>query len=213
MRRLAARSLALAGLVALAGCDDSEAWRHLSPGWERMQVQARGETFGESAVFADGRAMRTPPPGTLPRTAEDVPGDSLADGGYVDTIPEPVDAAMLARGRARFESVCAACHGIRGDGDSVVASKMQQRRPPSLHEERIRMLADGEIAAIIRRGYGFMPALASSLDARDRWDVVAYVRALQASQVSRAQLTPAEVSALAALPDRAAPTPPKRPAP
>ncbi len=183
-------SLALAVLalpiVALTGCDDSEAWRHLSPGWERMQVQPRGETFGESAVFADGRAMRTPPPGTLSRTAEDVPGDSLADGGFVAAIPEPVDTAMLARGRARFESVCAACHGIRGDGVSVVASKMQQRRPPSLHEERIRVLPDGEIAAIIRRGYGFMPALASSLDARDRWDVVAYVRALQASQVKSA---------------------------
>ena len=178
----AGAAFALASLVSLTGCDDSEAWRHMSPGWERMQVQARAETFGESSVFADGRAMRTPPPGTLSRNAEDVPGDELGDGGYLATIPVPVDTAMLSRGRARFESVCAACHGIRGDGVSVVASKMQQRRPPSLHDARIRVLSDGELAAIVRRGYGFMPALASSLDARDRWDVVAYVRALQASR-------------------------------
>ena len=183
MKRVLTVAFTLASLAALSGCDDSEAWRHLSPGWERMQVQARGETFGESPVFADGRAMRTPPPGTLSRTADDVAADELADGGYLASIPEPVDAAMLARGRARFESVCAACHGIRGDGVSVVASKMQQRRPPSLHDERIRALPDGEIAAVVRHGYGFMPALASSLDAGDRWDVVAYVRALQASQV------------------------------
>ena len=195
-------SLLLVGLTGAlglsTGCDDSEAWRHVSPGWERMQLQARAETFGESSVFADGRAMRTPPPGTLSRRAEDVPEGELADGGYVTSIPLPVDTAMLARGRAQFEVVCAACHGIRGDGVSVVASKMQQRRPPSLHDERIRILPDGEIAAIIRRGYGLMPALASSLDPRDRWDVVAYVRALQASQVNRSTLSPAEIAALPA---------------
>jgi mono/diheme cytochrome c family protein len=185
LARFVTFAAAAAPLLALAACDDSEAWHRLSPGWERMQIQARAETFGESPVFADGRAMRTPPPGTLSRQAEDVPGDELPDGGYVSTIPLPVDAAMLARGRERFESICAACHGIRGDGVSVVASKMQQRRPPSLHDERIRALPDGEIAAIIRRGYGFMPALASTLDARDRWDVVAYVRALQASWETR----------------------------
>jgi cytochrome c len=163
LARFVTFAAAAAPLLALAACDDSEAWHRLSPGWERMQIQARAETFGESPVFAD----------------------ELPDGGYVSTIPLPVDAAMLARGRERFESICAACHGIRGDGVSVVASKMQQRRPPSLHDERIRALPDGEIAAIIRRGYGFMPALASTLDARDRWDVVAYVRALQASWETR----------------------------
>lgn len=183
--RSALCALAVAPLFLLAACDDSEAWHRLSPGWERMQVQARAETFGESPVFTDGRAMRTPPLETLSRQAEDVPGDEQPDGGYVATIPVPVDAAMLARGRAQFESVCAACHGIRGDGVSVVASKMQQRKPPSLHEPRIRALSDGELAAIVRRGYGFMPALASTLDARDRWDVVAYVRALQTSWETR----------------------------
>jgi mono/diheme cytochrome c family protein len=183
-------TLALASLsvpLALAACDDSQVAHRMSPGWERMQTQARGESYGESAFFADHRAMRTPPPGTLPMSA--LEEDDACDGGGDRSLASmSVDVQMIARGRESFETVCATCHGIAGDGDSVVASKMQERRPPSLHEPRIVHLSDAQIARIVREGYGFMPSFAAMLAANERWAIIAYVRALQASRTNVAAL-------------------------
>ena len=39
---------------------------------------------------------------------------------------------LLARGRHRYEIVCSNCHGLVGNGDSMVADNMATRLPPSL---------------------------------------------------------------------------------
>jgi mono/diheme cytochrome c family protein len=78
--------------------------------------------------------------------------------------------------------VCALCHGLAGDGDSIIAGKMGQRAPPSLHEPRLRALEASAIYRVVRDGYGLMPRYAEHLSPRERWAVVAYVRALQLSQ-------------------------------
>ena len=47
-------------------------------------------------------------------------------------IPIPVDRALLERGARASRRFCAACHGVLGDGASVVAAQMALRKPPSL---------------------------------------------------------------------------------
>jgi mono/diheme cytochrome c family protein len=135
-----------------------------------MDRQPKLLPYETSDLFADGRAMRSPPPGTIPRERD-----------VAEAQPE-VTPALLALGRARFDVVCAPCHGIAGDGDSVVAGKMELRPPPSLHEPRIRELDAATIYNVISAGYGLMPRLSTHLAPRERWAVVAYVRALQLSQ-------------------------------
>ena len=108
--------------------------------------------------------------GTIPRERD-----------LAEAQPE-LTPALLALGRARFDVVCAPCHGIAGDGDSVVAGKMELRPPPSLHEPRIRELDAATIYRVVSEGYGLMPRLSTHLAPRERWAVVAYVRALQLSQ-------------------------------
>jgi mono/diheme cytochrome c family protein len=152
--------------------------------WSRMQIQPRYDAYRESRFFEDGSAMRTPPRGTRPfrRTAENAAvTDGTVDGHDVETIPVPVTPDLLARGRAQFEIVCAACHGAAGDGNSIPA-RFMERHPPSFAEERVRVLTDGRIFKIIRDGYGVMPSYATHLDVDDRWAVVAFVRALQRSR-------------------------------
>jgi mono/diheme cytochrome c family protein len=162
-------------------CDDSAAWHRMHPTLERMLDQRRGDPFAPSETFADGRAMRTPPPGTL-SWGEAAPATSI-DGGFVQTIPYPVTRAFLERGRSDFDIACAACHGVLGDSKSVVASKMELRPPPSLHLDRIRAMQPGEIASVIENGYGLMPSYSAILGSScDVWAVVAYVGALQLSQ-------------------------------
>jgi mono/diheme cytochrome c family protein len=152
---------------------------------ERMLDQHKAEAYDESPFFEDGRSMRRPPAGTVPvtrvtRAPELVTGS--VDGRYVTHIPVPLDAALLARGEDRFRIFCRTCHGPLGDGDSQVAENMKLRKPPSLHESRLRELAPGHLFRIIGEGYGLMPAYADELPYRDRWAVVAFVRALQLSQ-------------------------------
>jgi mono/diheme cytochrome c family protein len=156
------RTICLAAALLAASCHPDDV--------DPMQRQPKLMPYGTSDLFADGRSMRTPPPGTIPRERD-----------LAEAQPE-VTPALLALGRARFDVVCAACHGIAGDGDSVVAGKMELRRPPSLHEPRIRDLDAPAIYRVISEGYGLMPRLSTHLAPRERWAVVAYVRALQLSQ-------------------------------
>ncbi len=161
--------------VALAGCDESQVWHEPEWSLERMQEQPRIDPFDPQ--------MSSPPAHTV---AHDV---------GAERAPPPVTRALVERGRARFEAICAACHGIRGDGDSVVATKMILRRPPSLLDPAIRALSDAQLAEVIGRGYGLMPPYANELPFDDRWATVAYVRALEVAGGVDVKLLPAAVLA------------------
>jgi mono/diheme cytochrome c family protein len=155
---------------ALVACDVDRPWPALEPSLERMMVQPHAEPYEAADAFANHSAMRSPPRGTEP---------------YAGSAPElaaPVaDIALLRRGQEAFETVCATCHGILGDGDTPIAERMTLRRPPSLHEPRIRAFTPDRIYAVITQGYGLMPTYAAELPESERWAVTRYVRALQLS--------------------------------
>jgi mono/diheme cytochrome c family protein len=160
-------------LLALTAC----------PRLDPMNRQQKYKAYQGSEAFPDGLAMRHPPEGTVPyRSAVDpVLGTGLGpDGRPVAESPVAVDAKLLARGRARFDVFCAACHGVLGDGESQVALNMSLRKPPSLHQ--LRDVPDGHFFRVMTSGFGLMPSYAAELSVEDRWAVVAYVRALQLSQ-------------------------------
>ena len=138
-----------------------------------MKVQPKVKPYQSSAFFADGRAMRMPPPGAVSREQAAHNADA---GNAAPTL------ADLELGQKRFGITCAACHGIRGDGESPVASKMAQRPPPSLLSPAIRVLPDATIHAVIRDGWGLMPPHGATIPPREIRATVAYLRALQWSQ-------------------------------
>lgn len=159
---------ALLFACALAACDGQPIHeRDWSLG--RMMQQPRANPYDETKAFPDGVVMRTPPPGARAIDEDD------------DETPPPMTREGIARGRERYETLCAACHGVAGDGDSVVASKMR-RRPPSFTEDRLLRLGAREIHDVARDGYGLMPSYATKLDARERWEVAWYVLALRRSR-------------------------------
>ena len=186
MRRTALLGLALSAAVLAGAC---QAWG-VDPDLERMIDQPKLEPYEASPVFADGRGLRLPPPGTVPRERR-----FLAAAG--DGYPMPLSRALVERGRRRFEIVCAACHGLVGDGTSKVAENMSLRRPPSLHEAEVRAMPPTRLVEIMTRGYGLMPPLVEQLPLEDRWAVAAYVKALQLSQHARLAELPAEIRARA----------------
>jgi len=159
-----------------------------------MQRQPKVKAYEESPYYEDGLAMRSPPEGTVPYHNLLDPAVETGLGPDQKPLalsPVPFDDALLALGRARFEVTCAACHGVLGDGQSQVALNMSLRRPPSLHLYRDR--PDGYLYQVITEGYGLMPSYARVLSVRDRWAVVAYVRALQLSQYAKVEELPPEL--------------------
>lgn len=134
-----------------------------------------------------------------------------ADGSYVDYIPVPVTLERIERGRERFNIFCAACHGVRGDGDTPVAERFIAK-PVNLSidlytDPAQRTARDGYIFEVIRNGVRTMPGYDHSLDAQDTWNVVMYVRALQKSRSGTLEDAPqGERDALER--DRPAPPPP-----
>jgi mono/diheme cytochrome c family protein len=163
--------------------------------WQQMIDQNKYLPYAPSDHFADGRAMRPPPAGSVAHDqliGEAALTDGEVDKRYLEQVPVAMTLDLLAQGRERFSVFCAACHGQEGDGRSQVAHDMELRAPPSLLSEEVRAMPPGRIFAIVSNGYGLMPAYATHLAVRERWAVVAYLGALQLSREVRLDELPAD---------------------
>jgi mono/diheme cytochrome c family protein len=131
-----------------------------------------------------------------------------ADGSFVATIPLPVTAELVARGRQRFEIYCSPCHGRTGDGQGMVVSR-GFKQPESLHAERLHQTQDGYFYDVISNGFGQMSSYASQVKPEDRWAIVSYVRALQLSRRAPAAMLTDDEKQRLATPMAAAATEPE----
>jgi hypothetical protein len=150
-----------------------------------MHVQPRQNPLSHSDFFADQRAARPLVEGTVARGQYD--GDVYLHTGKIgnnpgDYMPFTVTKADLERGRGRFNIFCAPCHSRLGDGNGYIPSRGFPRKPPSFHIDRLEKAPVGYIYGVITEGFGIMPDYASQIPPRDRWCIVAYIRALQLSQ-------------------------------
>ena len=110
------------------------------------------------------------------------------------TVPSPVIKrmggveAMVRRGQSRYNIYCAPCHSFSGDGKGMVSRRAAALGAsgliaPSLHDDRLRHIPDGQLYATIKNGLRNMPSYQHNIPSDDRWAIVQYVRALQLSQL------------------------------
>lgn len=193
------RSTLLVLGLALAGCSRLD-----------MQDQPKYRPQRPSEFFADGRSERQPVDGTIARGAlnEDTAfyeGKDAA-GKDVEEFPIAVDKAVIVRGEQRFDVYCAPCHGRIGNGLGMIVRR-GFKQPPSYHIDRLRTAPVGHYYDVISNGYGAMLNYAAQLQPRDRWAVIAYIRALQYSENANINDLPQEarsrVPAIGAAPSAA----------
>jgi mono/diheme cytochrome c family protein len=113
-------------------------------------------------------------------------------GDFVTEFPIPVSEAVVQHGQNRYMIYCVVCHDPLGTGHGKIVER-GYTRPPSYHIERLRHVSVGHLFAVITEGYGSMPSYGKQLAPRDRWAIVAYVRALQLSQHFPANRLPDEM--------------------
>jgi hypothetical protein len=162
-----------------------------------MHVQPRYNPYDPTDFFGDGQSARMPVPGTFPRGDLTSGPDELlytgkVDGQPAEVFPFPVTREIVERGRERFNIYCTPCHGLSGDGDGMIVQR-GLRRPPSFHDDRLRTAPVGHFFDVITNGFGIMYSYGYRVPPRDRWVIIAYIRALQLSrQVSINDLPEAE---------------------
>ena len=103
----------------------------------------------------------------------------VVDDKYIGLNPEKIDKAFLERGQQRFNIYCTPCHDRTGNGRGIVPLRNPSWLPSSLQDPRQKAMVDGEIFNIITIGRRTMPTYAAQIPEKDRWAIVAYVRALQ----------------------------------
>ena len=166
------------------------------------QPKLRPQT--KNAFFKDGLSSQLPVPGTIARGTTNTFAETVLASGklpsapgvtnWVETNALPVNAALLARGRERFNIYCSPCHGASGDGKGIT-SKFGMAVVGDLHDikqRRVPQQPDGEIFNTISYGKNLMQGYAAQVSIDDRWAIIAYVRALQRSHLATMEDVPAD---------------------
>lgn len=164
-----ARGLAL--LAMLAACDG--AW----PASMEQQPAVR--------PLAEARAA---PIGSIPLGGVETLDDREDDGDL--KAPYPLDDAAALRGAALFAIHCIACHGPQGRGDGPVSAKFPPA--PNLRHISICQRSDGFLYGTLTAGGRAMPTMREGTTSHDRWDLVAFVRALQREGCTGTTAAPGE---------------------
>jgi hypothetical protein len=149
-----------------------------------MQDQPKYVPLRQSTFFGDDRSARPLVPGTVARGH--LHDDTLLETGKIGkddatVFPFKVDQRVLERGHERYDIYCSPCHGRTGYGDGMVVER-GFRHPPSYHDERLRTAPVGHFVDVMTNGFGAMADYRQQVEARDRWAIAAYIRALQLSQ-------------------------------
>lgn len=201
-------ALSVVLVVSIAGFRGQKSVRPPIEIFPDMDRQPKVKAQVSSSFFADGSGGRTPVEGTVP-LGYSIPLHKPVDGSvgeavgpyrqiyfssapiYFDTgkigdqwgtgMPFEITPELMERGRGRFTIFCSVCHGATGAGNGI-ASKYGLATVANLHQKRIRDMADGEIFNTLTNGKNTMMGYGDRIQVRDRWAVIAYLRALQKSQ-------------------------------
>jgi cytochrome c5 len=144
-----------------------------------MAYQPKNKPLSPSDFFSDGRSERPLVENTVARGW--IANDELLVPKESNKFPLPVTQELLDRGENRYNIFCEPCHGLQGDGNGMVAVR-GMKHPPSYHQDRLRQVPNGYIYDVITNGFGAMMGYSAQVPPRDRWAIVAYVRALQLSR-------------------------------
>jgi mono/diheme cytochrome c family protein len=151
-----------------------------------MDSQPKYNEYAPADLFRDGRVLQAPVPGTVSRA-------DLALAEEAKNKPA-VTMQLLGRGREQFDVYCSPCHDRAGSGHGMIVERGMPR-PPNFTEQRLLAAEDQHFYEVISNGFGAMYGFADRVRPRDRWTIVAYLRAIQLSQKANFSDLPPDLQA------------------
>jgi mono/diheme cytochrome c family protein len=171
-RRSVCLLTSVACLLFAAGCRQD---MHNQPKYRPLRASPFFDNGSSARPLVEGTIAR----GTLQSDAAFFTGK--VGGALVTELPFPVTQEVLDRGQERFNIFCSPCHDRTGSGNGIVVQR-GYRQAASFHIDRLRQVEVGHFFDVMTNGFGAMPDYRSQIPPRDRWNIAAYIRALQLSQ-------------------------------
>jgi mono/diheme cytochrome c family protein len=178
-------------LIAAIGCSDVKR----TPGKVYMPDMANSrayETYSVNPVFADGRTSQGPVAGTVKRGDEypvhiemDKTGDTV---NYFASrsLPNPfdsLDADQMKETERIYLINCGICHGPKLDGNGPLwkdGDGPYPAKPAALvGDAKYESMPAGQMFYSITFGKNLMGSYASQLTAKQRWQVITYIKSKQ----------------------------------
>jgi len=94
-------------------------------------------------------------------------------------VPEKKRAASAKKGSKVFKVRCVFCHGKEAKGDGLAGARLTPK-PANLTSASVQNQVDGEIFWKITNGRGSMPQWKAILSDEERWDLVNFIRSVNA---------------------------------
>jgi len=146
-----------------------------------MQDSRAYETYSSNPNFADGKTLRLPVEGTIPREMipydfEKTPENRIWAGQNIVNMTE-MSMEDVERGKELFGIFCINCHGEKGDGQGFLyTSGKYPYAPKSLVTDILKTTPRGEFFHVITIGFGVMGAHGAQIKPDDRWKIIEYIK-------------------------------------
>ena len=132
--------------------------------------------------------MSVPLNGMAPFYYKDTNEDRTRAAAEIIDNPFPITDAGLTKGKELFNIACAICHGVKADGlgylvdDETNPLAKYPAQPANFLSDRFMEATNGQFYYTIMYGKGMMGSFKDKLSYEERWQVIHYIRSLQAKK-------------------------------
>lgn len=141
---------------------------------------------GESQPSAAGdRGVVVNPNGSVPYYYEDTEPERLRAMAEIINNPYPITEAALANGKEMYNIFCATCHGDKADGNGYLVRDdggVYPAQPANLINEEFTAASNGRYYHALIYGKNVMGGYSDKISYEERWNVIHYIRSLQAKE-------------------------------
>jgi len=187
MKKVVFFSIIISAASILQSCLPSAS----SPGFEYLSDMSHSlavETYTTSPRNGNVAGAFNPVAGTMTTTSEiykyaNTESDKQKAIAELNN-PYKASEISLDNGKRLYENQCAICHGKdgAGQGDLILSGKYPPV-PPTYFGDRVLALKEGGIYHAIMYGFNAMGSYAAQLEPKERWEVIAYIREMQAKKL------------------------------
>lgn len=143
----------------------------------------RGYAGATHPTGADDRGINIKPNGSVPYYYEDTEAERTRAMAEIINNPYPITEAALANGKEMYNIFCATCHGEKADGDGYLVRDGDGKypaQPANLIKEEFITATNGRFYHALMYGKNVMGGYSDKVSYEERWNVIHYIRSLQA---------------------------------
>ncbi len=151
-----------------------------------LSLEAMSAMRGTFTATDDLNAIATPTSGHVPYYYDDSAEGRLAAIAELTENPFPITDEGLDRAKFLYETFCGICHGNSGNGLGYIYNEDENPNakyplaPANFLTDDLKSASNGRYYHAIYYGYNAMGAYKDKLSYEERWQVIHYIRNLQA---------------------------------